>query len=43
MLTKVSAPLIEPIKSTYAFEIIKGSLEDKLLLTEQAQMKYLAS
>ena len=36
ILTKVSGPLIEPIRSTYAFEIIKESLEDKLLLTEQS-------
>jgi len=43
ILTKVSAPLLEPIRSTYAFEIIKESLEDKLLLTEQAQMKHLAT
>ena len=43
ILTKVSAPLLEPIRSTYAFEIIKESLEEKLLLTEQAQMKHLAT
>jgi hypothetical protein len=36
IFTKVSQPLIEPIKSTYAFEILKESIEEKFLLTEQA-------
>lgn len=43
ILTKVSQPLIEPIKSTYAFEILKESIEEKFLLTEQAQLKHLAN
>ena len=43
ILTRVSGPILEPIRSTYAFELIKESLEDKFLLTEQSQMKYLAN
>lgn len=34
--SKISRPIIEPFRSTYAFEIIKESMEDKFLLTEKS-------
>ena len=37
ILNKVSAPLTEPFKATYAFDIFRTKIEDALLLTEEAQ------
>lgn len=36
ILNKVSAPLTEPFKATYAFDIFRTKIEDALLLTEEA-------
>ena len=43
ILNKVSAPLTEPFKATYAFDIFRTKIEDALLLTEEAQLKHIAS
>ena len=43
ILNKVSAPLTEPFKATYAFDIFRTKIEDALLLTEEAQLKLIAS
>jgi hypothetical protein len=43
IFNKVSAPLTEPFKATYAFDIFKAKIEDTLLLTEEAQIKHIAS